>query len=121
MPLPHRMAPKGPLVEYLDFMRTLAAERGDRSFSERVEAEEREIRAALLSPAGVKIRELFEKALIDTALPATSDFGALAVRNGQALIGHDLRRIVANEVERTEDTAGAGGGGRRRRVVGPRA
>lgn len=86
-------AEKGPLIRYLE---TLAAsERYRIDGLEAVNA----IKVIFATPEGKTLLELMQKSIVDQVVPTSENTSALAARNAQAFIAHDLRRIVSNELD----------------------
>jgi hypothetical protein len=101
-------AETGPLIQYL---KTLALSDGYKTEArEAVEA----IKEMLATPQGKILLDLMQKAVIERLVPTTENSSALACRNAQAFIAHDLRRIMNNELDALfEQQEGHGPGGRR--------
>ena len=100
MSLPARLAPKGPLLTYLEALAR------DPALRPRVAETQEAIRAALRSPGGQMLLDLMDRATcdwgLDPALGAAPEVRALADLKAQSLIAHDLRRLVSDELEQVE-------------------
>lgn len=110
--LPLRLPKPGPLLEYLQWLHSKDVAKATET--------RQAIRKALNTPDGRILLELLEKSIEFAAMPILDDPRALAAKNAQAFIAHDLRRIVSNETEQllarqTDDAGGRRTPGRRGR------
>lgn len=88
--LPHPLNEKGPLLQYIEKLKDLGMVR---------EAKETilGVRECLSTPGGRILMELLEKTTIQSSTGILEDSRALAARNAQSFIAHDLRRVMSNE------------------------
>ena len=100
MTLPARLAPKGPLLTYLEALA------GNAALAPRVAETTETIRATLRTPGGQALLDLLDRATcdwgFDPSLGAAPEVPALADLKAQPLIAHDLRSLASDELEQVE-------------------
>ena len=99
--IPHRLPPKGPLVAYIEDLVRLG-------LNKEAKRAARAVRLCLSTPDGRILLDLLEKATIQAPTEILADPRALAARNAQSFIAHDLRRIMSDETDAIlDDKTGA--------------
>lgn len=103
MDLPRRLSDPGPIIEYIANL--------ERMKSKDARLLVASIRKLLLSPEGLILLKLLDKAILERSVSTSADPRALDALNAQSFIALDLRRILSDEFDDKSDKVPKGNGG----------
>lgn len=96
-----RLSEPGPLLTYINQMRSVGLEKEARQLV-------LSIRSVLSTPEGKELLQFLENATMFAPSPVLADPRALAAKNAQSFIPHDLTRILGAELDELVEGRQAG-------------
>ena len=112
--LPKRVNKPGPILDYLEHLRTAAGDDPKSPLLDKHRRAVAAVRAVFSTEEGRILMELLEKSTTGYFLAPDADPCALSALNAQRFIALDLQRIASDEIETVlGENASAGRSGRR--------